>query len=165
MTKRCESINVLCQNFLERLIPRTFTCLLWDAEKSSGIFDPQLAPPKMLNGMSAGEYSEGKDYIQSGLRVYRQNLSNKMKEFARTKEELQEEVFKLISYIDMVILTRMPATAILHALLFVQDVRERLMGRRSWMWDRRRCLSWISTRILCCERYLIRINILLIWIL
>lgn len=131
MMKRCESVTSLCQSFLERLVSKTYACMLWDAEKGSGIFNPQNVPEKSLNGLSPGEYKENMDYIQNGLRIYRQSIGDKMKEFIRSKEELLEEIIKLDNYIEMVILTRMPAAFILNALIIMQSVILLVKNRRT----------------------------------
>lgn len=120
--KRCESMSALCQLFLDRLIPGMYTRLLWDAEKTLGIFSPQYLPPERLGSLRAPEYKENIEYIQSGLRIYRQRIGMKMREFAKTKDELLDEIIKLNKYIEMVVLARLPAVNVLSALLLMKAV-------------------------------------------
>eukprot|EP00826_Nyctotherus_ovalis_P063407 TRINITY_DN929_c0_g1_i4.p1 TRINITY_DN929_c0_g1~~TRINITY_DN929_c0_g1_i4.p1 ORF type:complete len:388 (+),score=122.12 TRINITY_DN929_c0_g1_i4:353-1516(+) len=118
--KRCESMNALCQLFLDRIIPDMYTRLLWDAEKSLGVFSSQYLPPEKLGSLRAPEYKENIEYIQNGLRIYRQSIGRKMREFARTKDELLDEIIKLNKYIEMVVLARLPAVNVLSALLLMK---------------------------------------------
>jgi len=122
MAKRCESINVLCQNFLQKLISKTLACILWDADKRSGIFSKLYIQNKLQNSVNVVEYKENINYIRNGLRFYRTNIGKKMKEFITSKEELLDEIVKLNNYVEMVILTRIPAVDILSALILTQTV-------------------------------------------
>lgn len=130
MVKRCESVTSLCQGFLERLVSKGYACMLWGAEKSSGIFNPQNVLQKALNGLNPTEYKENMDYIQNGLRIYRRTIGDKMKDFIKAKEDLLEEIVKLDNYIEMVILTRIPAAFILNGLIQMQTVMLLVRDRR-----------------------------------
>lgn len=113
-------MNVSCKNFLERLIPRTFSCLLRDAEKGQGVFDP--ANSLLLTGLNNTEYKENLEYIKNGLSIYKQSIGNKMRDFTKAKEELLEEVTKLNKYMEMVVLARLPAVDVLKVVLNLQSV-------------------------------------------
>lgn len=51
-----------------------------------------------------------------------------MKEFMKTKEELLEEVIRLNEYMEIVVLTRLPAIDVLNALLRLQTVFYGVIG-------------------------------------
>jgi hypothetical protein len=80
--------------------------------------------------VNAVEYKENIDYIQNGLRFYRTNISKKMREFINSKEELLDEIVKLSNYIEMVVLTRIPAVDILTILILIQDVNLLIIHRK-----------------------------------
>lgn len=98
-----------------------FSRLLWDAEKSQGIFNP-LYKPQNPGAYNLAEFNENKEYIQNGLKIYRLNIGNRMKEFIRTRDELLEEIIKLNKYIEMVVLARLTPVNMFNALILGKEV-------------------------------------------
>jgi RNA-binding protein YlmH len=95
--------------------------LLWEAEKSKGIFNPLYLQQKSEN-VDKSEYQENIEYIQNGLKIYRQSIGEKMRNFLRVRDELLGDIIKLNKYIEMVAMTRLPATSIFGALLLMRTV-------------------------------------------
>ena len=95
--------------------------MLWEAEKSKGIFNPSYTQQRP-ESIDKSEYQDNIEYIQNGLKIYRQSISKKMREFLKARDELLGDIIKLNKYIEMVVMTRLPAASVFGALLLMRAV-------------------------------------------
>lgn len=117
MSKKCESVNIVCKSLLETLILKSHTCFLWNYVMNTGIFSPFNEDQKDNNNPYGTEYIESLVHIRGGMNIYRENIINKMKEFIRIKDELMEEALNFSKYMESVVLARIPSLVILKSII------------------------------------------------